>query len=67
MDMPLRYPMVHRGSRSIIIDHIHSKLPEKDREWVNLSKGFYHSLHLKRSFSFWLKKNKIWKKIQSSL
>ncbi|KAK3776834.1 hypothetical protein RRG08_024610 [Elysia crispata] len=39
MDMPLRYPMVHRGSRSIIIDHIHSKLPEKDREFPLYGKG----------------------------
>ncbi|XP_059163649.1 UV radiation resistance-associated protein-like [Physella acuta] len=39
MDMPLRYPMVHRGSRSTIIDHIHSKLTEKDREFPLYGKG----------------------------
>ncbi|CAL1542983.1 unnamed protein product [Lymnaea stagnalis] len=39
MDMPLRYPMVHRGSRSSILDHIHSKLTEKDREFPLYGKG----------------------------
>ncbi|XP_005110379.1 UV radiation resistance-associated gene protein [Aplysia californica] len=39
MDMPLRYPMVHRGSRSLIIDHVHSKLADKDREFPLYSKG----------------------------
>ncbi|KAI8772229.1 UV radiation resistance-associated protein-like [Biomphalaria glabrata] len=39
MDMPLRYPMVHKGSRSIIIDHVHSKLTEKDREFPLYGKG----------------------------
>ncbi|RUS89951.1 hypothetical protein EGW08_002303 [Elysia chlorotica] len=39
MDMPLRYPMVHRGSRSVIIDHIHSKLLEKDRDFPLYGKG----------------------------
>lgn len=33
MDMPLRYPMKYRGSRSVIFDHVHSKLAEKDREF----------------------------------
>ncbi|KAH9512390.1 hypothetical protein Btru_039396 [Bulinus truncatus] len=39
MDMPLRYPMVHKGSRSTIIDHVHSKLTEKDREFPLFGKG----------------------------
>uniref|UniRef100_A0A0B6ZKD3 C2 domain-containing protein n=1 Tax=Arion vulgaris TaxID=1028688 RepID=A0A0B6ZKD3_9EUPU len=39
MDLPLRYPMMYRGSRSVIIDHIHSKLTEKDREFPLFGKG----------------------------
>ncbi|CAG5118810.1 unnamed protein product [Candidula unifasciata] len=39
MDLPLRYPMVYRGSRSTIIDHIHSKLTDKDREFPLYGKG----------------------------
>ena len=32
LDVPLRYPMEHRVSRSRVTDHIHDKLTEKDRE-----------------------------------
>ena len=32
LDVPLRYRMEHRGSRSQIHDHILDKLTEKDRE-----------------------------------
>ena len=34
LDIPLRYPMEHRVSRSRIHDHILDKLTDKDREWV---------------------------------
>ena len=34
LDVPARYPMEHRGSRSMIHDHILGKLAEKDREYV---------------------------------
>ncbi|KAK3094543.1 hypothetical protein FSP39_003080 [Pinctada imbricata] len=39
LDIPLRYPMVHRVSRSLIRDHIHTKLADKDREFPLYSKG----------------------------
>ncbi|XP_033759540.1 uncharacterized protein LOC117341787 [Pecten maximus] len=39
LDIPLRYPMIHNGSRSLIRDHIHTKLSEKDREFPLFSKG----------------------------
>lgn len=32
LDIPLRFPMELRGSRSLIKDHIHTKLADKDRE-----------------------------------
>jgi len=34
LDIPLRYPMLHRGSRSLIYDHIMDKLTESERELV---------------------------------
>jgi len=34
LDIPLRYPMLHRGSRSLIYDHIMDKLSENERELV---------------------------------
>ncbi|XP_067669465.1 UV radiation resistance-associated protein-like [Haliotis asinina] len=39
LDLPLRYMMVHRGSRSQIKDHIHTKLSDKDRDFPLYSKG----------------------------
>ncbi|XP_069105067.1 UV radiation resistance-associated protein-like [Argopecten irradians] len=39
LDIPLRYPMIHNGSRSLIRDHIHTKLLEKDREFPLFAKG----------------------------
>lgn len=32
LQVPLRYPMKHYGSRSHIVDHISSTLSDKDRE-----------------------------------
>lgn len=32
IDIPLRYPVIHHGSRSKIVDHIADKIPDKDRE-----------------------------------
>ena len=34
MDLPLRYPMLHRGSRSVITDHITPKLSDSERQYV---------------------------------
>jgi len=34
LDIPLRYPMMHRGSRSLIYDHIMDKLSDSERELV---------------------------------
>ena len=34
LDIPLRYPMLHRGSRSLIYDHIMDKLSDSERELV---------------------------------
>jgi len=34
LDIPLRYPMLHRGSRSLIYDHIMDKLNDSERESV---------------------------------
>ncbi|OWF40438.1 UV radiation resistance-associated gene protein [Mizuhopecten yessoensis] len=39
LDIPLRYPMIHHGSRSLIRDHIHTKLLDKDREFPLFAKG----------------------------
>ena len=36
LDVPMRYPMEHLGSRSIIRDHILDKLTDKERELVGL-------------------------------
>ncbi|KAK7575835.1 hypothetical protein V9T40_012121 [Parthenolecanium corni] len=33
IDIPLRYPVIHLGSRSKIVDHIADKIPDKDREF----------------------------------
>ncbi len=35
LDVPLRYPMEHLGSRSQIRDHIIDKLSDKEREYVH--------------------------------
>lgn len=32
LNIPLRYPIVHYGSRSKIIDHITESLPDSDRQ-----------------------------------
>ena len=34
LGLPLRHPMENRSSRSVIYDQVHSKLADKDREWV---------------------------------
>ncbi|VDI15397.1 Hypothetical predicted protein [Mytilus galloprovincialis] len=39
LDVPLRYPIVHRSSRSQIMDHIHHKLTDKDNTFPLYSKG----------------------------
>ncbi|XP_070538586.1 UV radiation resistance-associated protein-like isoform X2 [Ptychodera flava] len=39
LELPLRYPMYHRGSRSIIRDHITHKLQDRDRDFPLYSKG----------------------------
>merc|ERR1712168_324203 len=39
LDMPLRFPIVHCGSRSRIQDHITKELLERDREFPLHSKG----------------------------
>ncbi|KAL4220752.1 hypothetical protein ACF0H5_021146 [Mactra antiquata] len=39
LDIPLRYPMNHNSSKSTIIDHIHSKLNEKDQTFPLYMKG----------------------------
>ncbi|CAG2053257.1 unnamed protein product [Timema podura] len=36
LQVPLRYPIVHFGSRSKIIDHMADKIPDKDREQVSI-------------------------------
>ncbi len=32
LQIPLRYPIIHFGSRSKIIDHISDKIPDRERE-----------------------------------
>lgn len=32
LQVPLRYPIIHFGSRTKIVDHIAEKIPDKDRE-----------------------------------
>ncbi|XP_006814690.2 UV radiation resistance-associated gene protein-like [Saccoglossus kowalevskii] len=39
LQLPLRYPMYHRGSRSIIRDHVNDKLQDRDRDFPLYSKG----------------------------
>ncbi|KAL3848371.1 hypothetical protein ACJMK2_019234 [Sinanodonta woodiana] len=39
LDFPLRYPIDFQGSRSMIRDHIHPKLTDKDRNFPLYSKG----------------------------
>lgn len=39
LQVPLRYPMVHIGSRSKVTDHITFNVPEKDREFPLYTKG----------------------------
>lgn len=40
LQVPLRYPIIHVGSRSKIVDHVAEKIPDKDREWVTLSRHY---------------------------
>lgn len=39
LQLPLRYPINHFGSRSKIVDHIAEKIPDKDREFPLFSRG----------------------------
>ncbi|XP_076272964.1 UV-resistance associated gene [Rhynchophorus ferrugineus] len=39
LQVPLRYPVKHYGSRSVIYDHIWSLIPDKDREFPLYTKG----------------------------
>ncbi|NXG19097.1 UVRAG protein, partial [Grallaria varia] len=39
LQVPLRYPIIHKGSRSIIKDNINDKLTEKEREFPLYPKG----------------------------
>ncbi|XP_063239454.1 UV radiation resistance-associated protein-like isoform X2 [Bacillus rossius redtenbacheri] len=39
LQVPLRYPLCHFGSRSKIVDHIADKIPDKDREFPLFSRG----------------------------
>ncbi|CAH2225834.1 UV radiation resistance-associated gene [Pelobates cultripes] len=39
LQVPLRYPVLHKGSRSAIKDHINDKLTEKEREFPLYPKG----------------------------
>ena len=32
LQLPLRYPMIHCGSRSVVRDHITEQLADRDRE-----------------------------------
>ncbi|XP_033638279.1 UV radiation resistance-associated gene protein-like isoform X1 [Asterias rubens] len=51
LKLPLRYPMIHYGSRSIVRDHITEALAEKDRDFPLYSRGkerfqFNYALYL---------------------
>uniref|UniRef100_A0A8C5PDE7 UV radiation resistance associated n=1 Tax=Leptobrachium leishanense TaxID=445787 RepID=A0A8C5PDE7_9ANUR len=39
LQVPLHYPVLHKGSRSVIKDHINDKLTEKEREFPLYPKG----------------------------
>lgn len=39
LQVPLRYPITHFGSRSKIVDHVAEKIPDKDREFPLFSRG----------------------------
>ncbi|XP_036241992.1 UV radiation resistance-associated gene protein isoform X2 [Molothrus ater] len=39
LQVPLRYPIIHKGSRSTIKDNINDKLTEKEREFPLYAKG----------------------------
>ncbi|GLG95922.1 UV radiation resistance associated protein, partial [Gryllus bimaculatus] len=39
LQVPLRYPIIHFGSWSKIVDHVVEKIPEKDREFPLFSRG----------------------------
>lgn len=39
LQVPLRYPIIHFGSRSRMVDHIADKIPDNDREFPLFSRG----------------------------
>ncbi|XP_065202120.1 UV radiation resistance-associated protein [Planococcus citri] len=39
INIPLRYPVIHFGSRSKIVDHIIDQLPDKNREFPLFARG----------------------------
>uniref|UniRef100_A0A1B6LN57 UV radiation resistance-associated gene protein n=1 Tax=Graphocephala atropunctata TaxID=36148 RepID=A0A1B6LN57_9HEMI len=39
LHVPLRYPILHAGSRSKVVDHITEKIPDKEREFPLYSRG----------------------------
>ncbi|XP_072034650.1 UV radiation resistance-associated protein-like [Amphiura filiformis] len=39
LQLPLRYPMMHCGSRSVVRDHITEQLAERDRDFPLFSRG----------------------------
>lgn len=51
LQVPLRYPIIHFGSRSKIIDHISDKIPDREREFPLFSRGkdklqFHYGVYL---------------------
>ncbi|XP_013788839.1 UV radiation resistance associated protein-like isoform X1 [Limulus polyphemus] len=39
LNLPLRYPVRHFSSRSVVIDHVSDKIPDKNREFPLYAKG----------------------------
>ncbi|XP_015594741.1 UV radiation resistance-associated gene protein isoform X2 [Cephus cinctus] len=51
LNVPTRYPIIHSGSRSKIIDHITDSLPDKDRQFPLFARGkdklqFHYAVYL---------------------
>lgn len=51
LQVPLRYPIIHFGSRSKIIDHITEKIPDREREFPLFARGkdkiqFHYGVYL---------------------
>ncbi|KAK3921066.1 UV radiation resistance-associated protein [Frankliniella fusca] len=51
LQIPLRYPIIHFGSRSKIIDHISDKIPDREREFPLFARGkdklqFHYGVYL---------------------